>query len=420
MATSRVLALMAQEEKEHLVEPCEVEAPGKPWLGRLSRLGAFLVAGLVLLAIVPLPGGLHDWLEGLQDPNLRSLQIELQAAGLLLPFEQKSHISSEAGSVLCVVDVAQSVGRIMGIATSIKGATVNCDYKRIEREEKRPVTKDERQRCAVTIIGVLVNTALGIGAMSSSISTCAGSVNVPANCAANINAFIGNALVLVATAMAADLSCPEDPLPDRIEAKAKEIADAKEEAAREVNDWLKEHGQDYKVLPPSPAVPKDVVYTNIARCVGSLDLAVTFVMKSAVIIADSTVDCSEEELIDEDDKRVCAINIIGLMGTLSLATRFFALASNSCVAIVGDSTPRAACAADIAGINAGVYATVAPAMNLQASCEDAFDTWSPDEWPIHKELRQSATKQAPKKRQREAVNDFFDHFDHGFTVIADP
>eukprot|EP00913_Durusdinium_trenchii_P000648 g601.t1 len=105
----------------------------------------------------------------------------------------------------------------MGIATSIKGATVNCDYKRIEREEKRPVTKelpDERQRCAVTIIGVLVNTALGIGAMSSSISTCAGSVNVPANCAANINAFIGNALVLVATAMAADLSCPEDPLPD--------------------------------------------------------------------------------------------------------------------------------------------------------------------------------------------------------------
>lgn len=96
------------------------------------------------------------------------------------------------------------------------------------------------------------------------------------------------------------------------------------------------------------------------------------------------------------------------------------MASNSCVAIVGDSTPRAACAADIAGINAGVYATVAPAMNLQASCEDAFDTWSPDEWPIHKELRQSATKQAPKKRQREAVNDFFDHFDHGFTVIADP
>jgi hypothetical protein len=31
---------------------------------------------------------------------------------------------------------------------------------------------------------VMVNTALGMGAISSSVSTCAGSVNVPANCVA--------------------------------------------------------------------------------------------------------------------------------------------------------------------------------------------------------------------------------------------
>lgn len=86
------------------------------------------------------------------------------------------------------------------------------DFDRIRREQKRPPTSDERQRCAVSIIGILVNTALGIGAMSSSVSTCAGSVNVPANCAANINAFVGNALVLVGTAMAADLSCPAAPI----------------------------------------------------------------------------------------------------------------------------------------------------------------------------------------------------------------
>eukprot|EP00435_Cladocopium_sp_Y103_P074977 s35_g52.t2 len=255
--------------------------------------------------------------------------------------------------------------------------------------------RDERQRCAVTIFGVMVNAALGIGAISSSVSTCAGSVNVPANCAANVNAFIGNVLVLAGTAMAADLSCPLDPLPDRIEERQVELQEARDDLQRKINDFLIRNKQPVtNVLPPNPAIPKDVVYHSISRCVAHLDLAVTFVMKAGVIIADSTLDCSEEELVDADDERVCAINIIGLMGVLSLATRFFALASNSCVQIVGDTTARAGCAADIAGINAGVYASVAPAMNLQASCIKAYETWDPYMWPRRKDLRQSATKQA--------------------------
>ena len=48
-------------------------------------------------------------------------------------------------------------------------------------------------------------------------------------------------------------------------------------------------------LPPETGRPIPVLYGTVPR----------FVMKSAVIIADSTLDCSDEELIDEDDKRVC-------------------------------------------------------------------------------------------------------------------
>eukprot|EP00434_Breviolum_minutum_P000016 symbB.v1.2.000013.t1/scaffold5.1/size591573/13 len=413
MAGAGAGTLYMAEEERMLECPEEVKSDRRSRL--VLRIGAALLGLVVLLVVTPLPGqDSGSILEGLVDASrMHTLEMELEKAGVPLPFEQKAHVSEEAGIVLCVVDVGQSIGRIMGVGNSIKSVVNNCDFDAIVKEERRPVTKDERQRCAVTIFGVMVNTALGIGAISSSVSTCSGSVNVPANCAANINAFIGNVLVLVGTAMSADLSCPLDPLPDRIEEKKEDFKEAKLDAQREINKWLKQNGQAVtNVLPPDPAVPQDEVFHSISRCVQHLDLAITFVMKSAVIIADSTVDCSDEELIDADAQRVCAINIIGLMGTLSLATRFFALASNSCVNIVGETTARAGCAADIAGINAGVYASVAPALNLQAACEIGMETWDPDSWPKRKDLRQSGTKQ-PRKRQRPTVN-------NGFTVIADP
>ena len=33
---------------------------------------------------------------------------------------------------------------------------------------------------------------------------------------------------------------------------------------------------------------------------------------SHISVQDSTLDCSEEELIDEDDKRVCHLDIVGV------------------------------------------------------------------------------------------------------------
>lgn len=39
-----------------------------------------------------------------------------------------------------------------------------------------------------------------------------------------------------------------------------------------IDGGLNRFTQDYKVLPPSPAVPKDVVYTNIARDLSSREV----------------------------------------------------------------------------------------------------------------------------------------------------
>ena len=92
-----------------------------------------------------------------------------------------------AGKVLCVIDVAQSVGRIIGLGA----ASTQCDYGRIARINKRAVTNREKQICASSVFGIMLQTELLIGAMASSISTCSGALNVAANCVANVAVFNG-------------------------------------------------------------------------------------------------------------------------------------------------------------------------------------------------------------------------------------
>ncbi|CAE7206811.1 unnamed protein product [Symbiodinium sp. KB8] len=374
------------------------------------RTGILLFSALmVCVAFTPRCLKSIHFLEGLLPDGFRSLEVEF-GHSQELPLVELGHISKAAGKVLCVVDVAQSVGRVLLLGNAIAAITINCDFGRIKRVNKRPVTQDERQTCAITIIGALVNTALGLGAASSSVSTCSGSLNVPANCAANINGFIGNVLVLAGTAMSADLSCPRNPA-DTVKREKARIEQAKEAAQEAARKWLRNAGQDVSHLPAPPAaLPADTVYRQIDRCVGHLDLATTFVMKAGVIIADSTMHCAADYIDDSDDERVCAIDIIGLTGVLSLATRFYSLAANSCIAIVGRlGSFDASCSADCAGIIAGVTASTAPAMNLQAACQKAFEMWNPDEWPKNEFIRQSGSKQGYTKtaisRMRAAYGD---------------
>eukprot|EP00435_Cladocopium_sp_Y103_P053019 s1117_g16.t2 len=140
-------------EELHMLE-CPDEALQIKEQGRRSRLGLRIGAALLgltaLVLAMPLPGTAQGSLLGgmLDVSRMRELEVNLSFvvcranAGLPLPLEQKSHISPEAGNVLCVVDVAQSIGRIMGVGNSIKSVTVNCDFKSIVKVQRRPVTQD--------------------------------------------------------------------------------------------------------------------------------------------------------------------------------------------------------------------------------------------------------------------------------------
>ena len=127
-----------------------------------------------------------------------------------------------------------------------------------------------------------------------------------------------------------------------------QIQRAKDSAARSVNKWLINRGIDVEKLPAPPAVPTHTVYNAINRCVAQVQFGTTFLMRFAIILADSTIHCHPGVVGQEG--RVCAIDIAGMMATLSLSIRFFSLVSNSCINIVGRADNNANCVASVAGI----------------------------------------------------------------------
>ena len=351
--------------------------------------------GLMVFAIAPklgLPVGAKstEFLEAVGGQAWHTLESEL-GASKQLPTVGLAHISPAAGQVLCVVDVAQAVARVMLAGTFIKFSTVACDFDRIQAVKKRPVRNDERERCASGIFGILLQVELGMGVISSSISTCSGSLNVPANCAANIGAFMGGLSVLMQSTLSADLICNKGAKAGKLtkEAKAEAVVEAaesqitkqKKQASKSVYNYLKKAGVDVSTLPAPPAVPNDAVYGAVARCVAQLDLGATFVMRFAIILADSTIHCTPG--VVETEGRVCAVDITGLLAVLSLCVRFFSLASNSCVNIVGRADKDANCVGAVSGITGSTMAMTSSGLNLDAACRLAFGQWDPDAWPNH-------------------------------------
>ncbi|CAE7321457.1 cta4 [Symbiodinium natans] len=386
-------------EEEQLVDsrtPAREAQLGAPEFARrwARRAAGVAALGLMVFAVAPklgLPVGAKstEFLEGVGGEAWHTLESELDASKEL-PTVGLAHISPAAGQVLCVIDVAQAVARVMLTGTFIKFSTVACDFDRIQAVKKRPVRNDERETCASGIFGILLSVELGMGVIASSISTCSGSLNVPANCAANIGAFTGGLSVLMQSTLSADLICNKGVKAGKLTPEAKidavvsaattgKITKQKKQVSKSVYQYLKKAGVDVSTLPVPPAVANDAVYGAVARCVAQLDLGATFVMRFAIILADTTIHCTPG--VVETEGRVCAVDITGILAVLSLSVRFFSLASNSCVNIVGRADKDANCVAACSGITGSTMAMTSSGMNLDAACRKAFGKWDPDAWP---------------------------------------
>jgi len=212
---------------------------------------------------------------------------------------------------------------------------------------------------------------------------------VPAYCASQISSLVGNLEVVVQAVIGAEDTCLEKGSQRYLEQQQKDIEKKKEETEREVRQWLIDRGHNISQLPAGP-LDKDKTYLDISRCVADIDLGSTFVMKAALSITDSTLHCHEQVIAGHGAHKVdpyhaqmtCAVDMVSLLGTLSLAIRFFSLAANSCINIVGDKDMNAQCVANCAGVSGGVFSATAGAMSLP-HCQELLQDWdwNPDSWP---------------------------------------
>ena len=345
------------------------------WAARARWL--LLGTGVTMVMLMLAPHQSAGFLAGVSSEAFGALRSELEKKQIptigMNDFDNKA-----AGKVLCVIDVAQSVGRIMGLGAFSNAASTQCDYGRIARINKRPVTNREKQICASSVFGIMLQTELLIGAMASSISTCSGALNVPANCVANVAVFNGALSVLMQSTLAGDAVClKRGPIKNRVAGKVGRFEAKMNRVKIEATQYLKAQGVDTTVLPRPAAISNRAVYSSINRCVFQIDLGTTFVMKAAILLGKSTLHCYP----GTDKQRVCAVDIIGLFAVLSLAVRFLGFAGDSCIDIIGRTDNNALCVGLWAGVPGGVLGMSAAGANLQAACQTAFGKWSPADWP---------------------------------------
>ncbi|CAL1136929.1 unnamed protein product [Cladocopium goreaui] len=372
-STSEVNAELLEKSDGVKVNPQESIVPRLP--RRLKSLALLAVTLLVLgdghfLVLAP-----RDRLRWTRGRALQRGMLQLAAPG------------PERSQALCVVNVAQIVGRLSNQGALINTVSTVCDYPALRRQRRGPVTEEEKQRCANFLMLTIINTDLIVGLVTGSLTACSQSLNVPANCATNIASMLGMIVLMAQAGVQIQLDCIDDrnitQKRDAAVAKAEEI---KADVQRSVQKFLKDHGRDgLALLPANPAVPKNTVYSNGALCFGVITLVASFTMRLGVVLADAAFTCPYEQ-DTELGRRDCALDVLGVLGLVSVIIRFSGLASNACVAIVGDSNPTGQCVVATSSIPTAAFSLSAAAANVEAACKKAFETWDPNAWPFEKQV----------------------------------
>jgi len=210
--------------------------------------------------------------------------------------------------------------------------------------------------------------------IASSVSDCVPGYDPSAQCTAAISSFVGNMLVAVQSGIGSDLAC------------APYKGDKKKWAVRwgadPTGNWnSSKHPFLHNVnklhsnlLPPNPIEN----FTNpingraVPRCIAFVGLGSTFLMRMATGITASVTQCDQETIHNtKAGKRLCAVDMMGLLGSISLATSFLSGAVDACDLIEGEGFRDAGCAASIAGIVGGLSAALAADGQLIGTCSRA-------------------------------------------------
>lgn len=320
-STSEVNAELLEKSDGVKVNPQESIVPRLPQ--RLKSLALLAVTLLVLgdghfLVLAP-----RDRLRWTRGRALQRGMLQLAAPG------------PERSQALCVVNVAQIVGRLSNQGALINTVSTVCDYPALRRQRRGPVTEEEKQRCANFLMLTIINTDLIVGLVTGSLTACSQSLNVPANCATNIASMLGMIVLMAQAGVQIQLDCIDDrnitQKRDAAVAKAEEI---KADVQRSVQKFLKDHGRDgLALLPANPAVPKNTVYSNGALCFGVITLVASFTMRLGVVLADAAFTCPYEQ-DTELGRRDCALD--GCPGRPGACLRHHSILRSGLQCLCGD------------------------------------------------------------------------------------
>lgn len=343
------------------------------------RFSARVVAGLVLLLLAAAGVVVVAVLK--PEPELGGAVVLRSPDGA--PLLGLAHVSPAAVDVLCVIDISQMVARINLEGLLIPVTDQLCDFS-TRRKQGIRITRQDRERCASFILLNILNSALFVGALADSFTQCSASLNVPANCAANIASIVGTTTLIAQSSVQMDYACVDHEwnISKKVEEKKIEWKKIKLDLQRDVQKFLEDQGlnADNK-LPPDPAVPKNRVYRSISGCFGSITLSVTFIMRLAIILADAIIHCPNS---GGAQPKICALDLLGVLGLMGASTRFIATSVLTCSQIIGKFNEDADCAQAASALPTGVFSAAAVFGNVEAACSLAFAKWNPDNWPAER------------------------------------
>lgn len=395
------------EEGQGLSRETRVPPKSAPaWHGMAVRGAAaigFVAVGYLLGSNHPAPAEsivLPGLLKGTEDskaalPNLLGLN-ELEVSSdfpdqvremmhpllerKLLPGRVRDGTFGDTDKVDCSIDVTQTVFRLMEAANAIVQA-VDFDCKKhggakglaTFGDAGNDWTNDDRLRCSSSILTSIYSFVITATMIASAVSDCVPGYDPSGQCTAAITSFSGNMLVAVQSGIGSDLACAPS--------KEAKLEWAKRWGAGSNGNWdenkhpvLHNINKAHSNLLPADPLANFSSRNDraIPRCIAFVGLGSTFVMRMATGITASVTQCSQEKIKSEaSGSRLCAVDMMGLIGSLSLAASFLSGAVDACGLIEGDGDREAGCAASITGIVGGLSAALAADGQLIGVCSRA-------------------------------------------------
>ena len=314
-------------------------------------------------------------------PEVHEMMSKLRQLVAGRVYRYDDDVFDDTEKVDCSIDVAQTIFRLMEAANAIVQA-VDFDCKKSggivglatggERGNQR--TNDDRLRCSSSILTAIYSFVIAGTEIAASVSDCVPTYDVRAQCTAAITSFAGNLLVAVQSGIGSDLACA--PSKEARLAWARRWRSGRPRipvSNPDATPVLKKINEVHQklTLPPNPLEN----YTNpvngraVSRCIAFVGLGTTFIMRMGTGITASVTQCDPYTITNtKSGQRLCAVDMMGLIGALGLATSFLSGAVDACGLIKGDGFRDAACAASISGIVGGISAAMASDAQLISTC----------------------------------------------------